>query len=115
MGLLGKFNFGGAHPNPGPAGSTPPNGGVCNENRAGASKQKLLLGVGLLCKFLLVGAHSNPGPTGSTPPNGGDSLNIVAGASKQKLLLGWVCIAKLYFGGSPHPGAYRVHPTKWGY
>jgi hypothetical protein len=51
VGLLGKFDFGGAHPNPGPAGSTPPNGGVCNENRAGASKQKLLLGVGLLGKI----------------------------------------------------------------
>ncbi len=78
------------------------------------SKQKLLLGMGLLCKFLLVGAHSNPRPTGSTPPNWGNSLNNLAGASKQKLLLGWVCIAKLYFGGSPHPGAYRIHPTKWG-
>ncbi len=41
----------GAHPNPGPAGSTPPNGVVCNENRVGASKQKLFLGVGLLGKI----------------------------------------------------------------
>ncbi len=71
MGLLGKLYFWGAHPNPGPAGSTPPNGGVCNENRAGASKQKLLLRVGLLGKFYFWGAHPNPGPAGSTPPNGG--------------------------------------------
>jgi hypothetical protein len=33
-----KFYLWGAHPNHGPAGSTPPNGGICNENRAGASK-----------------------------------------------------------------------------
>jgi hypothetical protein len=78
------------------------------------SKQKLLLGVGLLCKFLLVGAHSNLGPSGSTPPNGGNSLNIVAGASKQKLLLGRVCIAKLYFWGSPHPGPTGSTPPNGG-
>jgi hypothetical protein len=47
VGLIGKFNFWGAQPNPGPIGSTFPNGGVCNE----ANKQKLLLGVGLLCKI----------------------------------------------------------------
>jgi hypothetical protein len=36
-------------------GSTLPNGGVCFENWAGASKQKLLLGVGLCLKILFVG------------------------------------------------------------
>jgi hypothetical protein len=58
---LVKFNLWGAHPNPRPAGSTPPNGGVCNENRVGASKQKLLLGVGLPGKFLFVGGSLQPG------------------------------------------------------
>ena len=78
---------GGLPHNPGPAGSTPPSRGICVDNFAGASKQKLLLGVGLPGKFLFVGAHSNPGPAGSTPPNGGNSLNNLAGAIKQKLLL----------------------------
>ncbi len=37
------------------------------------------------------------------------------GASKQKLLLrvGLPC-KSLFVGGSPKPGARRVHPTKWG-
>ena len=33
-----KFYLWGAHPNPGPTGSTLPNGGICNENWAGPSK-----------------------------------------------------------------------------
>jgi hypothetical protein len=37
------------------------------------------------------------------------------GASKQKLLLGVGLPCKILFvGGSPKPGACRVHPTKWG-
>ena len=67
MGLLGKFDFWGAHPNPGPTGSTPPNGGVCNENRVGASKQKLLLGVGLLVKFNFGGGSLQPGDPQGLP------------------------------------------------
>jgi hypothetical protein len=50
----------GAHPNLGPAGSTLPNGGVCFENWARASKQKLLLGVGLNKKNLFVGGSPQP-------------------------------------------------------
>jgi hypothetical protein len=49
------FYFGGAHPNLGPAGSTPPSRGICVDNFEGASKQKLLLGVGLPGKILFVG------------------------------------------------------------
>ncbi len=37
------------------------------------------------------------------------------GDSKQKLLLGAGLQCKILFvGGSPKPGARRVHPTKWG-
>jgi hypothetical protein len=43
-----------------PAGSTLPNGGVCFENWAGASKQKLLLGVGLYINILFVGGSPQP-------------------------------------------------------
>ncbi len=42
-----KFYLQGANSSLEPTGSTLPNGGVCFENWAGASKQKLLLGVGL--------------------------------------------------------------------
>jgi hypothetical protein len=82
-----KFNLWGAHPNSRPAGSTPSNGGICNEKSVGASKQKLLLGVGLLGKILFVEAHPNPRPAGSTPQNGGVCNENRVGASKQKLLL----------------------------
>ncbi len=38
-----------------------------------------------------------------------------AGASKQKLLLGVGLPCNILFvGGTPKPGARRVHPTKWG-
>jgi hypothetical protein len=57
---LVKFYLWGAHPNPGPAGSTPPNRGICVDNFARASKQKLLLGVGLLGKILFVGGSPWP-------------------------------------------------------
>jgi hypothetical protein len=71
VGLLNKILFVGAHPNPEPAGSTLPRGGICFENWAGASKQKLLLRLGLPCKILFVGAHLNPRPAGSTQQKGG--------------------------------------------
>ncbi len=83
-----KFYFWGAHPNLGPAGSNPPNGGVCVKNWVGASKQKLLLGVGLQCQILFFEAHPNLGPAGSIPPRRGICVDNSAGASKQKLLLG---------------------------
>ncbi len=50
----------GAHSDPGPPGTTLPNGGVYFENWAGASKQKLLLGVGLCIKKLIVGGSPQP-------------------------------------------------------
>ena len=59
------------------------------KNWVGASKQKLLLGVGLPCKILFVGAHPNLGPAGSTLPNGGVCCENWPGATKQKLLIIW--------------------------
>jgi hypothetical protein len=58
---LVKFNLWGAHPNPSPAGSTPPTGGISLDNLAGTNKQKLLLGVGFPGKFLFVGGSLQPG------------------------------------------------------
>ncbi len=57
---IAKFYLRGAHPNLRPTGSTLPNGGVCFENWAGASKQNLLLGVGLCIKILFVGGSPQP-------------------------------------------------------
>ncbi len=62
---LGQIILWRAHPKPGRTGSTPPNGGIRFENRVGASKQKLLFGVGLPWKNSVMGAHPKPGPTGS--------------------------------------------------
>jgi hypothetical protein len=73
------------------------------KDRAGASKQKLLLGV-CSVKFYFWGAHPNLGPAGSTQPNGGVCFENWAGASKQKLLLGVGLPDKiLFFGAHPHP------------
>jgi hypothetical protein len=55
-----KFYLWGAHPNPGPAGSTLPNGGICFEISGKWSKQKLLLGVGLHSTILFVGGSPQP-------------------------------------------------------
>jgi hypothetical protein len=66
----------GAHTDPVPSGSTLPNGGVCFENWAGASKQKLLLGLGLCIKNLFVGAHPNPKPAGSLDQSARDYFTI---------------------------------------
>jgi hypothetical protein len=79
---LVKFYLWGAHPNPKPAGSTLPGGGVCIYNCAGASKQKWLLWVGLPGKILFWGASPNLEPAGSTPPNGGVCFENFAGASQ---------------------------------
>jgi hypothetical protein len=97
VGLLCKFLFVGAHSNPGPTGSTPPNGGNSLNNLAGASKQKLLLGWVCIAKLYF------GGPTGSTPPNGGICFENWAGASKQKLLLAVGLQSKILF--------LRVHLT----
>jgi hypothetical protein len=93
----------GAHPNPRPAGSTPPNGGICNENWVGLASKSCSVGWVCLVNFYLWGAHPNPRPAGSTPPNGGVCFENWAGASKQKLLLGVGLQSNTLFGG--------VHPT----
>jgi len=61
LGLPGKILFFGAHPNPGPPGSTQPKEGICTENCAGASNQMLLLGVGLPGKTLFMWGSPQPG------------------------------------------------------
>ncbi len=54
-------------------------------------------------------------PPTVTPSEKLRRVNNWAGASKQKLLLGMGLPSKILFvGGSPKPGALRVHPTKWG-
>ena len=79
------------------------------KNWAGASKQKLLLGVGMCIQIIFVRAHPDPRPTGSNLPNGGVCFENWAWASKQKLLLGvGSCIKILFVGGSPQPKACRV-------
>ena len=58
----------------------------------------------------------NPGGTPIvTPSEKPWRVKNWVGASKQKLLLGVGLPSKILFvGGSPKPGAHRVHPTKWG-
>jgi hypothetical protein len=63
---LVNFYLWGALSNLGPAGSTPPNGGISLNNWVWDSKQKLFLGMGLHNKTLFWGAHLTPGPAGST-------------------------------------------------
>jgi hypothetical protein len=85
-------DFWGAHPNPGPAGSTPPNGGVCNENRAGASKQKLLLGVGLHGKIYFLGGSLQPGALQGPLHKIRVSAEIIGcGTANKSCFSRWVC------------------------
>jgi len=79
------------------------------KNWVGASKQKLLLGVGLPCKILFVGGSPKPGACRVHSTNGGCLLWELGRASKQKLLLGvGLYIKMLFVGGSPQPKALRV-------
>ncbi len=108
---LVKFYLWGALLNPGPIGSTPPNGGICIDNFVWASKQNLLLGVGLPGKILFVGAHSNLWPAGSNPTKGGICIENWEKASKQNLHLGLGLPGIIVsVGGSLQPGARRLYP-----
>ncbi len=66
----------------------------------GASKQKLLLGVGLPGRILFWETRLTPGPTGSTHSKGGISYENWVGASKQKLLLGVGLPGRVLFLGA---------------
>jgi hypothetical protein len=62
-------------------------------NWAGASKPKLLLGVGLPCKILFVGGSPKPGaPQGPPYQMGVYALRIGRGPANKSCSLGWVCI-----------------------
>ncbi len=75
------------------------------KNWKGASKQKLLLGVGLPDTIYFRGAHPNPGAAGSTPPKGVFALRILRGPANKKCSSGWVCSVKFYLWGfTPTPG-----------
>ena len=69
------------------------------KNWKGASKQKLLLGVGLPDKIYFRGAHPNPGAAGSTPPKGVFALRILRGPANKSCSSGWVCSVKFYLWG----------------
>jgi len=102
VGLRGKFLFVGAHSNPWPTGSTPPNGGNSLNNLVGASKQKLLLWWICIAK-LYFGGSPYPWAHRVHPTNESISFENWAGASKQKLLLAVGLQGKILF--------LRVHLT----
>ncbi len=69
------------------------------KNWVGASKQKLLLGVGLYSKILFTGGSPKPRARRVHPTKWGCMLWELGGASKQKLLLGvGLCIKILFVG-----------------
>ncbi len=111
-----KFYFRGAHPNPGPVGSTPPNRGICADNFAGASKQKLLLGVGFPSKFLFVGGSPQPRAWGVHSTKWGYLRWELRGGQQTKAASRGRFAGKfLFVGGSFQPRACEVHPNKRGY
>ena len=73
-----KFGMGSSfHPGSAPSqGATPSEKPWRVKNWAGASKQKLLLGLGLCIKNLFVGAHPNPKPAGSLDQSARDYFTI---------------------------------------
>ncbi len=82
---------GGLPHNPGPAGSTPPSRGICVDNFAGASKQKLLLGVGLQRKILSVGGSPQLWAHRVHPTKWGVyALRIGQWPANKNCSLGWV-------------------------
>ncbi len=75
------------------------------KNWKGASKQKLLLGVGLPDKIYFWGAHTKHGAAGSTPPKEVFALRILRGPANKSCSLRWVCSVKFYlWGAHPNPG-----------
>jgi hypothetical protein len=102
VGLLGKFLFVGAHFNPGPTGSTPPNGGNSLNNLAEASKQKLLLGWVCIAKLYFGGLTSPQGLQYLTHQMGVLALRI--GRRPAKKSCSWQLVYKEIF-------FLRVHLT----
>jgi hypothetical protein len=79
------------------------------KNWVGASKQKLLLGVGLSCKILFVGGSPKPGARRVHPTKWGCMLWELGGGQQTKVApRGGLYIKKLFLGGSPQPKACRV-------
>jgi hypothetical protein len=66
-------------------------------NFTGASKQKLLLGVGLPGKILFWGLTPTQGPQGHLHYLGVFALRIERGPANKSCSLGWVCLGKILF------------------
>ncbi len=79
------------------------------KNWAGASKQKLLHGMGLPCKILFVGGSPKPGACRVYPTKWGCMLSELGGGGgggqqTKSCSSGWVCILKFYlWGAHPNP------------
>jgi len=66
----------------------------------------LLLGVGLVGKIIFcVGLTPTWGPQGPPHQMGVYAFRILRRPANKNCSLQWVCIVKLYFGGSLQPGA----------
>jgi hypothetical protein len=114
VGLLGKFLFWGAHSNPGPAGSTPPNGGNSLNNLAVASKQKLLFGWVCIAKLYFGGLTSTWGLQGPPHQMGVLALRIGRGPTNKSCSWQWVYKAKFYFWGFTSPLSPQGSPSPKG-
>jgi hypothetical protein len=74
------------------------------KNWVGASKQKLLLGVGLPCKILFVGGSPKPKVRRVHPTKWGVCFENLAGPANKSCSSGCVCIFKFYlWGAHPNP------------
>jgi hypothetical protein len=74
------------------------------KNWVGASKQKLLLGVGLPCKILFVEGSPKPGACRVHPTKWGGMLwEFLRGPANKSCFSGWVCIQKFYL--------WEAHPN----
>ncbi len=71
------------------------------KNGAGASKQKLLFGVGLPLKILFVEGSPKPGALQGPPYEMGVyALRIGRGPANKSCSSGWVCLVKFYLWGA---------------
>jgi hypothetical protein len=79
------------------------------KNWVGASKQKLLLGVGLPSKILFVGGSPKTGACRVHPSKWGCMLWELGGGQQTKVAPGGGFVYKIFIlGGSPQPKARRV-------
>ncbi len=83
------------------------------KNWVGASKQKLLLGVGLLCKILFVGGSPKPWARRVHPTKWGCMLWELGGGQQTKVApRGGFVYQSLFVGGSPQP-AGSLDQSAW--